>query len=181
MQFATPGAARGALNTALTGPAPAQAMGRLLAGGALAPFGVPPVLAAAPLDKVPEGLLCRWWAFLHLAGLGPAEAAGAFGLGGSFLADLGCMQRLFAAGPAPSVQALKLQLAGGLPFDYGDAARTFAVMDGRFAGTPALYRRLVASGQPYTVAQLAATGAEAVVTAIFNTFLDCLKALSSDA
>ena len=166
MQFATPQAARAALNNSLTDEAPSAVIRQLLAEHALQPFGISEPFTTAPLDLVPQGLLCRWWAFLHLAGMGPIQAAGSFDLGGSFLTDLIRMQGLYKNGPSQDQQQLKQRIAGGLPFDYGDAARTFTVVDQRFAAEEELFYSLLRSREAYTKQQLAITGPELLVEGV---------------
>lgn len=150
---------RNELNNALTGRAP-SALAPLLGCGALAPFGIPapgglPSLAA--LDAAPPGLLCRWWAFLRLAGAPLADAAEHLAFGGSFLADAARLDALFSAGPPQDRLALKRQLAGGVPLDYAELAAAFAALDPAFAPAAGLYAELLASGEPFRPEQLAVT------------------------
>ncbi len=105
-----------------------------------------PLLA---LDKVPESLLCRWWALLHLTQSNAQKAAKVFSFGKSFVKDFAKLDELFAAGMPADLHALKLTLSAGLAIPFLDVAETFAAIDSRFAQLPLLYRALVASGEPY--------------------------------
>ncbi len=105
--------------------------------------------ALAPLDAVPESLLCRWWALLHLTQSNAHKAADIFGFGRSFIKDFSVLDELYAAGMPADLHALKLQICSGFAFSFLDVAETFAAVDDRFAQLPLLYRALIASGEPY--------------------------------
>ncbi len=113
----------------------------------------------APLDTVPQSLLCRWWALLHLTQSNAYKAAKIFDFGKSFVKDFAKLDELFAAGMPEDLHALKLQLSGGLAFPFLDVAETFAAVDARFAKLPLLYCALIASGEPYLKEHLAITPA----------------------
>ncbi|MFI3168395.1 MAG: hypothetical protein R3Y06_00420 [Faecalibacterium sp.] len=102
-----------------------------------------------PLDAVPESLLCRWWALLHLTQSNAQKAAKIFDFGKSFIKDFARIDVLFADGMPADLHALKLALCGGFAFPFLDVAETFAAVDARFAQLPLLYRALIASGEPY--------------------------------
>lgn len=156
---AASGQIRDELNCALTGARP-SALEPLLAAGALEPFGLcPPQRPLGPLDTTPPGLLCRWWAFLQLAGVPRAAAAAHMQFGQSFLADLARLDGLFEAGPPRDRLALKLQLADGLPLGYAVLAAAFTAVDPAFAPAAGLYAELVKSGEPCRPDQLAITEA----------------------
>ncbi len=105
--------------------------------------------ALLPLDSVPESLLCRWWALLHLTKSNAYKAGKIFDFSKSFVKDFARLDELFAAGMPVDAHALKITLSGGLPFSFLDVAETFAAVDTRFANLPQMYRALVAGGEPY--------------------------------
>ncbi len=166
------------LDKALKGQNPA-ALAPLIAVGGLAPFGIDgeslqdammqalatateqdeqnlkalcegaTSAALAPLDQVPESLLCRWWALLYLTHSNAFKASKIFDFGKSFIKDFAKLDELYAAGMPENLHALKRQISGGLAFSFLDVAETFAAVDARFAELPLLYRALIASGEPY--------------------------------
>ena len=156
---------RGELNKALHGPRP-SALAPLIAAGGLEAFAIPAGAlrdapqALVPLDAVPQSILCRWWALLRLTGADAARAAAVFSFGRSFTRDYARLDELYAAGMPADAHALKRLLMDGLPFPFADAAETFAALSPAYAGLPALYAALRASGEPYLAAQLCITPAE---------------------
>ncbi len=175
LQYVTAPRVRGELDKALKGPKP-SALAPLIAAGGLAPFAIDgaafaalqnaqqtnestptsaPTIsnhlapAGAALDAVPESLLCRWWALLHLTHSNAYKAAKVFSFGKTFAKDFARMDELFAAGMPADQHALKLTLSTGLAIPFLDIAETFAAIDARFAALPAMYRALVTSGEPY--------------------------------
>ena len=163
MQYATPRQARGALNQVLSGCACGAQLRQMVQQGALEPFGVASALDVSMMDRVPDSLLCRWWALIHQAGMGPMEAGGRFGLGAALITDLVRVQSLYQMGPARDLAPLERQLCAELPFDCGEVLGTFAAVDPDYAAQPQLYRRLLlgASGDcrlAITTDQLLAAG-----------------------
>ncbi len=141
---------RGELDKALKGRRP-SALAPLIAVGGLAPFAIDGAgdAALAPLDNVPESLLCRWWALLHLTHSNAFKAAKVFDFGKTFVKDFAKLDELFAMGMPADLHALKMVLSGGLAIPFLDVAETFAAVDTRFEKLPILYRALIASGEPY--------------------------------
>lgn len=162
---------RGELNKALAGLRP-SALAPLIGAGGLAAFGIPAenlrggAQALAPLDAVPESLLCRWWALLHLTGADAHRAAAVFDFGRSFVRDFARLDALYAAGCPADRRALKLQLLDLPQFPFADAAETFAAVDPAFVPLPGLFAGLCASREPYRCDQLAITPPELLVEGI---------------
>ncbi|MCI2046370.1 MAG: CCA tRNA nucleotidyltransferase [Faecalibacterium sp.] len=120
----------------------------------------------APLDAVPQSLLCRWWALIHLTGSDAHKCAEAFCFGRSFCKDFARLDDWFDAGCPQDVHALKLALLAPVPFSAADAAETFAAISPAFAPLPALYAALRKSGEPYQKEQLAITAPELMVEGV---------------
>ena len=164
---------RGELNKACHGQRP-SALTPLLAADGLTAFGLSGEAlrenpsALAPLDAVPDNLLCRWWALLRLSRSDAYRAGKVFDFGRSFVRDFARMDALYAAGCPADRHALKRTLMEPVPFSFADAADTLAAVDAAFAPLPALYRELQASGEPYRKEQLAVTPAELLVEGIPN-------------
>ena len=162
---------RGELTKALAGDRPA-ALAPLLAADGLDSFALPGgrlvenPAALAPLDKVPNVPLFRWWALLTLLGADVPTVAAVFDFSKGFVRDLKCLQKLYAAGCPADRHAMKLALMEELPFSVRDMWAAFAALDDGFAGAPALYVQLVASGEPYQKAHLRITPAELLVEGV---------------
>ena len=162
---------RAELDKALAGPRP-SALWPLLRAGGLEHFGLhgpaqPGGVAAADgpgplaaLDAVPANRLCRWWALLRLTGSDARRAAEVFTLGREMQRAFAWLDALAAAGMPADRHALKRQLMGGEPFAFAAAAGALAAVEPAFAGLPALYRELCASGEPYRREHLRITPAE---------------------
>lgn len=168
---------RGELNKACHGPRP-SALAPLIAADGLTAFGlsgealrahpVSPLAALAPLDTVPDDLLCRWWALFKLTHSDAYRAGKVFDFGRSFVRDFSRMDELYAAGCPQDRHALKRALLVPVPFSFADAADTFAAVDAAFAPLPALWRGLCESREPYRREQLAITAPELLVEGIPN-------------
>ncbi len=158
LQYVSEPRVRGEMDKALKGARP-SALAPLIAAGGLAPFAIDGAAQnnLLALDAVPESLLCRWWALLHLTQSNAQKAAKVFSFGKSFVKDFAKLDELFAAGMPADLHALKRTLCTGLAISFLDAAETFAAIDARFADLPLLYRALVASGEPYLKEHLAIT------------------------
>ncbi len=162
---------RGELNKACHGARP-SALAPLIAADGLTAFGFSGEAlrtdpnALAPLDAVPDNLLCRWWALFKLTKSDAYRAGRVFDFGRSFVKDFARMDALYAAGCPADTHALKRLLMEPVPFSFADAAETFAAVSPAFASLPALYRALEKSGEPYRKEQLAVTPAELLVEGI---------------
>lgn len=161
---------RAELEKALDGPRP-SALWPLLQAGGLEHFGLYGAAEPGrenpaagnpltPLDAVPANRLCRWWALIRLTHSDAYKAAKVFDFGRGFRRAYAWLDEACAAGMPADRHALKLLLMSGEPLPFGDAAATFAAVNPAFAGLPALYAELCASGEPYRKEHLRITPAE---------------------
>ncbi len=162
---------RGELNKALNGARP-SALTPLIAAGGLEAFAIPSQKLVqqpeqlAVLDRIPNTMLCRWWAFLRLTGADTQAAAKVFDFGRGFVRDMARLDALYAAGCPQDIHALKLLLMEQPPFPPEDAFAAFAAMDSGFAKLPQMYQDLLVSREPYQKQHLRITPAELLVEGI---------------
>lgn len=166
---------RGELEKALRGPRP-SALWPLIGAGGLAAFGIPAPAGwaglpagenpLAPLDAVPESILCRWWTLAQLTGADARKMAKIFDFGKSFVRDFSRLDVWHTDGMPADGHTLKLRLMESLPFPELDLVETMAALDARFAELPSLYARLQRSGEPYHKEQLRITPAELLVEGV---------------
>ena len=139
-----------------------QALGPLLSGGALGPYGLAGTGECLHvLKEVPCTMETRWWVLLRLCRAQYALVCEKFGFSQGFAGTLAGLDRLAAVPHLPqSVSELK-QLLSRLPeFDYEAAVKTLLRQDMRWAGQLALYDSLCESREPYRLRHLAVTPAE---------------------
>lgn len=133
-----------------------QTLAPLYANGALAGAGlVPPAPCLHLLEKVPCGLLPRWWALLTLSRADKAAVCGAFGYAESLARDLEAMDELYRAGAPLDIKSLKKELRDMPPLDYGQVFGAFGALAPGWKPVQALWMQLRESGEAYTAAQLA--------------------------
>lgn len=153
----------------LAGPCP-ETLTLLLQEERLAPYGLPgralrraahPEQVLLPLKAVPAVPLLRWWALLRLTEAFVPRVADAFGWDKLLVHRLAQLDDWYCKGMPQSRSTLKRRLQHPLPVDAAQAFDAFAALSPEeYAGLPAAYDALLASGEPFRTSDLRITDAE---------------------
>ena len=138
-----------------------ETLAPLITAGGLAAFGIAaPSPCLHTLSGVSAVRAARWWAFLHVCGACVQDVAQRMQLPQYLTADLVMFGTAFDFHAPKSEYEVKKLLSYLPSLDFYTAAEVFCLFDRAWRGTPALYAVVLASREPYSMAQLAVTAAE---------------------
>ena len=146
---------RDALQEILLSQSP-EALGPLLAAGALLPYGIgQPCACTSSLARLPCTMLARWWGVLRITRAHSTALCEKLCFHPSFAQDLQALDTFAQSPPPQNGTQLKIRLAAADFKDEREAIAAVAAMGKEFAAVLPLHEALLACGEPYRTAQLA--------------------------